>query len=309
MNSPFQFLILFLCLAVSRHSTAATNAGYINPLLKNASFVACFGFEPAAGTNEDLRIAIHLDYVEQLLRKKPVRHLDARQRINRKRALDILATYRLAGRFPKNYDHADRKPCFIDRDGNICAVGYLIEHTSGRALAEAINARYQYAHIREMKMQELDHWMNIHGLSREECAMIQPNYGPAPVVTTQGTGEKVVSVGLSAVNLFQAGLNSRHLLRGDGRRYAGVLGMFGGIMQMGWGVATYQNALDNGITKQQVNLLAANLIAGSAACITGGFNFIGNRHKRKKSGANQLSAVIFPVEERLVYGLRWQRGW
>ena len=80
-------------------------------------------------------------------------HLAPLQQKNRAALLDHLQRYRLAGRFPQNHDYPDqRKPCFIDRDGHICAVGYLVEQSAGRAMANQINERYQYAKIFEMDM-------------------------------------------------------------------------------------------------------------------------------------------------------------
>jgi hypothetical protein len=77
------------------------------------------------------------------------------------------------------YDHLnERSPCFIDKHGNICAVGYLVEHTVGREVADKINSSYKYTLIKVMKLPELAQWVLKSGLTLNECAMIQPSYTP-----------------------------------------------------------------------------------------------------------------------------------
>lgn len=148
----------------------------INSVIGNESFRARFGREPNAHDDEDLRIATHLDYVERLLRSRSVNHLSPQLRAERLRNLDRLHRYILRGRFPRNYDVAERRPCFIDRDGRICAVGYLVERSAGRDVAEGINRQYKYAYIGEMNTPVLAGWIAASGLTAEEAAMIQPAY-------------------------------------------------------------------------------------------------------------------------------------
>jgi hypothetical protein len=127
------------------------------------------------GLTERQKITAHLQYVELLLRSRPVNELTAEQRLNRTKLLDNLADYSTRGEFPANEKFpGTRQPCFIDARGKICAVGYLIEQSAGREVAESINARYQYSFITEM--QGLDEWITANGMTAEECAMIQPTY-------------------------------------------------------------------------------------------------------------------------------------
>jgi hypothetical protein len=149
----------------------------VNAVLGDESFRFYFGKYPDAQTSESLRISTHLRYVELLLLNAPVEHLSADKIRSRMRMLDLLHRYRLRGEFPSNYDHpGERRPCFIDKKNNICAVGYLIEQTAGRALANQINARHQYDLIENMNMPELNAWVEESGLTLQECAMIQPSY-------------------------------------------------------------------------------------------------------------------------------------
>jgi hypothetical protein len=101
--------------------------------------------------------------------------------LKRNHLLDLLHDYWTKAVFPRNYDYkAERKPCFIDKDGTICAVGYLVEQTAGREAAETINFKHKYDVVMEMNDEMVDNWINKSGLTKEECAMIQPTYGPPP---------------------------------------------------------------------------------------------------------------------------------
>ncbi len=70
--------------------------------------------------------------------------MSAEMQARRAHLLNLLHEYRSAGRFPKNYEREGRKPRFIDRDGTICAVGYLIEQTAGWATAGLVEHRTEH---------------------------------------------------------------------------------------------------------------------------------------------------------------------
>ncbi|MFC5410938.1 hypothetical protein ACFPMF_16580 [Larkinella bovis] len=175
-------LLTGLCLAlVGLRVNEQIMTTAINPLIGDKSFVARFGSEPDETIDDKLRIHTHLEYVEQLLRQRTTPGLPKEQQKKRLFLLDKLKEYRQRGIFPKNYDYPnERKPCFIDKDGSICAVGYLVEQTAGREAAESINLRYQYATIYEMNDPDVVNWIAESGLTREECQMIQPAYSPPP---------------------------------------------------------------------------------------------------------------------------------
>ncbi|MCU0424462.1 MAG: T9SS type A sorting domain-containing protein [Candidatus Kapabacteria bacterium] len=155
----------------------------VNAVLGDVSFVKKFGAKPTSRTNERLRLQTHLEYVETMLRAKDVSHLPKALQVRRAMLLEKLREYRLAGCFPTNVAYKERRPCFIDAAGTICAVGYLIEQTAGRALAERINAAHQYDFLADMQMPELAAWVAASGLTVRECAMIQPGYGPPRIDT------------------------------------------------------------------------------------------------------------------------------
>lgn len=151
----------------------------INAVLGDVSFVKKFGTAPTPASGEALRIRTHLEYVETLLRAEDVSHLSWALRERRAALLDKLHEYRLTSAFPTNLDFPqERRPCFIDAAGNICAVGFLIEQTAGRALAERINAAHRYDFLADMHVPELTAWVEASGLTARECAMIQPTYFP-----------------------------------------------------------------------------------------------------------------------------------
>jgi hypothetical protein len=96
-------------------------------------------------------------------------------------------------------------------------------------VAEAINHAHQYDLIADMRTPALADWVQTSGLTKAECALIQPTYGSTtPVVTevpvprSYAVGSAVwggVNVMLSAANASQFNLPNV----GRGAAYAGVL--------------------------------------------------------------------------------------
>jgi type IX secretion system substrate protein len=149
----------------------------VNSIIGDISFIKKFDHSPNAATNENLRIKTHLAYVENLLRQRDVSAMSSELQLKRNHLLNLLHDYWTREIFPRNYDYKNQtRPCFIDKDGTICAVGYLVEQTAGRKAAEIINSKHKYDRITEMKDKIVDDWINNSGLTREECAMIQPQY-------------------------------------------------------------------------------------------------------------------------------------
>ncbi len=150
----------------------------VNAVIGDESYVHTFGEKPEEGVSDYTRIRTHLAYVEAELRQRPTGHLSEEQKQNRMAYLDLLAEYYEAGLFPYNDGHEDpRRPTFIDETGNICAVGYLVEQSAGREIAEAINEEFKYAFIPEIESSEFNRWAEKSGFTTKELAMIQPMYG------------------------------------------------------------------------------------------------------------------------------------
>lgn len=254
----------------------------INPVVGNASFRARFGQEPGPGTDENARIATHLAYVENLLRARDVRHLPALQRQRRAALLDHLHRYRTAGVFPRNEQYPGRRPCFIDGAGRICAVGYLVEQTAGRALAERVNAQHQYDYLQDMRTPELLAWVGQSGLSLRECAMIQPSYnwGPSPgqpnhVSAGYGAGSAV----WSGLNAPLAALNGAQVLAGRPlSKGLAIAGVASGLGQAALGAvvlaAENPSFIDGRTNESKKAVCFLNIGLGTATAVLGGWNLL-----------------------------------
>jgi hypothetical protein len=140
----------------------------------------------------------------------------------------------------------DRKPCFIDDGGNICAVGYLVEQTAGRAAAEAINARHQYDELLAMDDPTLLAWATKSGFTLTELAMIQPTYDrmremPIRGVLIQLPRQPLLTFSIQGGAQENAGdgLNTYYTLLGAGLRIATTQAFFVGLE------ANYHRISDN----------------------------------------------------------------
>lgn len=131
---------------------------------------------PVAFNDDQSFIAADLTLVEQFLRSKDVSALSPALQKERKRNLDVFHEYIVEGKFPKNYDHEERRPCFIDRDGGVCAVGNLLVKSGEKDLAYYIADNYQYAYVKDMNVEQLVDWQKTSGLTLEELSLIQPSY-------------------------------------------------------------------------------------------------------------------------------------
>ncbi len=143
------------------------------------SFVAQFGRAPRPDDDEKVRMRVHFKAVRAWLASRPA----TRPELKAKRAqlLGYLDEYIAKGITPKNIDLAWRTPVFIDNEQTICAVGYLIERSAGRALPEKIAATHRFSYIEDIAkvMPEVEAWVAASGLTLDEIASIQPGYeGP-----------------------------------------------------------------------------------------------------------------------------------
>src|SRR5262249_35476371 len=107
-----------------------------NHHIGDASFIAKFGRAPTGHDSERLRMTLHLQHVHDWLAARPATRPELAAR--RQAILGALDAYIKKGTTPRNTDLPWRTPVFIDEAGTICAVGYLIESTEGRALPEKI---------------------------------------------------------------------------------------------------------------------------------------------------------------------------
>lgn len=232
-------IVLMLLVAINGHSQNKLHT--VNAIIGDESFVQTFRKEPAQSTAEVLRIQTHLMFVEKELRNKNVFGLTKKQKRNREKVLNLLHQYWLKGVFPSNYDYPEeRKPCFIDRNGKICAVGYLVEKTAGRNVVEKINANHQYEFIEEMNEKIVVEWAKEYGLTLEECALIQPTYGgmptdktvEMPIRTSYGISSGVLGGTNIAANIF----NLKNQTAGNYKTFSKI-GLVTGTVQLVLGLA------------------------------------------------------------------------
>lgn len=278
------------------HLAAEGTTQPINPLLGDASYVARFGTVPSATAAEDLRIQTHLAYVEQVLRARPVAHLPARLRQRRAHSLNLLRAYWQAGVFPRNYAYAGRRqPCFIDRAGRICAVGYLVAQTAGRPVAELVNQRHQYDEVLAMHDATLDEWVAGSGLSLRECAMIQPAYGgPTTIEPAYG----ISSAALSGANVAALLLNRPAALpAGRAGRLLPAVAVLTGTAQAALGVVNYPRqdgySIYQNEPKESKKILSmTNIGLGTATLLLGAWNLL---HQPAPAASPRTSWSVGPA--------------
>lgn len=233
----FSSLMLSMLFACSQKENQLNQS--VNAVIGDISYLKTFGEVPSINIEESLRIKTHLMYVENLLRGRDVSSLSKEKQMKRLEMLNLLNTYWNAGEFPRNYDFQNQRvPCFIDRDGNICAVGYLIEHSSGREVAEEINVKFKYSPLHKMEDEAIEYWIESSGLTKKECAMIQPWYGYNPnnnIRYPYGLSSSL----LIGLNLSLNVVNGIHINKERNDRFIPILGCLSGSAQMILGMIYY----------------------------------------------------------------------
>lgn len=290
----------------------------VNAVIGDISFTEKFGHLPDEKTNEDLRIKTHLEYVKNMLRNTASITLTAVQQQRREHLLLLLHQYTEAGVFPKNYDYEDcRKPCFIDKDGRICAVGYLIEKTAGRAVSETIKNRHKYDELLAMNDKLVDEWIASSGLSMEECAMIQPSYGSFPPQTSEVNSitraEGISSSILGGANLSLNTINILQSVKGTANKTTLMLGLVAGAGQTILGIAMFpKNTTDyyGNVTpdNEKKTLSMVNIGLGTSTLFFSALNLILNKGAKNNKTtwninsfetANNSLGMAFSFKQRL----------
>jgi hypothetical protein len=89
-----------------------------------------------------------------------------------------LEAYANAGLFPLNdgaFSHMT--PVFVDRRNVPCAVAYLLLKSGAKELVEEVRQKNNLIRLWDLKEGPVLDWILASGLTREECALIQPSYG------------------------------------------------------------------------------------------------------------------------------------
>lgn len=313
------FTLAVTTLILGFNKSSVDKSQTVNPLLGDISYEIKFGHKPNEETDNNLRIRTHLEYVENLLRNKSVSQLSIDLQTQRKHLLDLIHDYWTKGNFPKNYDYTDkRKPCFIDKDGNICAVGYLIEQTTSRKVAIEINSKHKYEELLYMNEKVIDNWVLTSGLTKEECAMIQPAYGGSPTPTPIYNDNHITpAYGLSSsiiggLNLSLNAVNGIQIGKGTTNKSVAIIGLISGIGQVTLGAAMFPieqtNYGTNTTNESQKTLSMINIGLGTTTMILSAWNLITNRKPKQKLTTfniysfptlNNSSGLAFSVTRKL----------
>lgn len=254
------FLLLLLVMCGSYQVKAATTPApslYQKLVEVNACWQKHPEAAPATGTalaDERAMIKLHLQLVEQALRKTDVTHLSKKQKQARLQHLDHLHQYWQQGAFPINTSHSYRLPIFIDPFDNFCAVGYLIKASGHEELSRYISASTNFAYLADMQYPELNKWAAASGLSHEELAWIQPGYSPAPNYIQPMLGGtngvvKAMAINPASNEVFAAGDFSQL----DGMPNAGNVGKYG----LGF-AGPFWAKLSNGLTGEVEAMVVHN---------------------------------------------------
>lgn len=193
----FCFVILASAFLAASGGRNFETDSHINAIIGNLAI------SQAENLSESEKIELHLSKVLTVLRSSSPSLLSDEQKMNRMKVLQILHEYAERGEFPINNHFLERKPIFIDDFGTVCAVGFLVEKTHGRKVAEAINQDFRFSKVLDMSSAELEVWTQEMGVHPWEAAMIQPQYSS---VTTEvqikiSTVDLAISLGTTAMAL------------------------------------------------------------------------------------------------------------
>jgi hypothetical protein len=125
---------------------------------------------------EQQRVRSHLDGAFTQLATMEPAGLTNTQRANRREALTVLREYIDRGRFPKN-PGVGLTPIFVDAEGTRCAMGELMARLGGAELVERVRQTRNLATVGVLADEPgLLEWLDLHGLTPEEAALVQPGY-------------------------------------------------------------------------------------------------------------------------------------
>jgi hypothetical protein len=213
---------------------------------------------------EATRLRAHFDSVDQELRARDVSQLNLSQRAMRTKLIAWLRDYRNAGTFPENDRFADRAmPFFRDSHGTLCAMAYLVDRSGGGDIVDHIAKTRNNAFIRELiDDPALVAWLDASGLTVEEAARIQPQYGGFPIFVTVPDEKRVsanyalLSMGVGGASLGSLGFNLF-----SPSRTSGTVGLTIGVAAIVAGVAHLDESGGNR------RVAVANTTLGSLAAI------------------------------------------
>lgn len=273
------------------------NQNTVNSVLGDISFIEKFGIKPESTTKADLRLTTHLEYVANKLRNADVSHLTPELRKKRTLLLNYLKEYIEAESYPKNYVVPDRsQSVFIDKNGRICAVGYLVEKSVGRTVAEKINNKYKFSSVFDIKSKAFEEWVSESGFTKKELAMIQPGYPPSPDPESDpepvNKAYDVTSSILIGMNTTMSFVNASQAIRGDGDRSFPVVGLISGTGQLILGIVNYPE--NNNVNERKRELSILNIGFGTLTVALSSYNLFKIKESKEKSYAVHLKSFSLP---------------
>jgi hypothetical protein len=198
-------IALFATGVLGSHDGLTIGRQSVDRSIASGSFNAVYPIEQNRRSIQQRQITARLGKMVALMASRETPGMSDELRAARKANLERLLAYRDRGRFPVNYEHPGRQlPCFIDSTGAICAVGYLVEQTAGRDLAEMINREYKYATVAEMHSPALDRWIATSGFTWGEIATIQE-----PAMEEWEEPVQLVTAGNDTVKLTRSSIGIR----------------------------------------------------------------------------------------------------
>ncbi|MEP1304779.1 MAG: hypothetical protein ABJK11_01540 [Balneola sp.] len=286
-------LILSYGLLLTGDKNHETNYNSVNEVLGDISFIQKFGVEPEATTKEKLRLTIHLEYVEYKLRSADVTHLSTYLKTKRLQLLDYLKEYIEAESYPMNYHFPERRQSvFIDKNGNICAVGYLVERSVGRPIAEEINSKHKFSSIFDIEGSEFEQWVTESGLTKKELAMIQPAYQPPPNPEPVDKAYDVSTSILVGMNTTLSFINASRAVKGAESKKFPIVGLISGTGQLVLGIVNYPE--NNSVNKRERKLSLLNIGFGTLTIALSSYNLFKIKESREKSYAVRLKSFSLP---------------
>ena len=199
-------------------------------------------------------------------------------------------------------DHPkQRKPCFIDKDGTICAVGYLVQQTAGQQMAEEINSLFKYSEVYEMDISVLEDWVASSGLTLEEVATIQPKYGPPQDYSYIEPEYALASSILGGINVAASTINVMHGINSDRSNFVPYVGLVSGAATAGMGFSALQYRAGNrNVSRNSLSML--NIGLGTSTMFISAYRLF--KKKTSEPRLASLNVYSYPaVGDRTGIGL------
>ena len=166
----------------------------------------------------------------------------------------------------------------------------MVEQTTSRKVADDISSKHKYDELLAMNNETVDRWILTSGLTKEECAMIQPTYGPTPVYTHNSNyispAYGIASSIFCGLNLSLNTVNGVQIGKGTTIHDVPIIGLITGTGQIVLGSAMFKEKTNYFEPKyenqSQMVLSMVNIGLGTTTVILSAWNLITNRKPKDK---------------------------